>query len=677
MRARGWLGCTLLCLVVVGQTEAQISVWKIGGSGLAWSANDTSEVFIDFESVPGAIQPVIFSRDQNILSQLPYWSPFKFPYELDYEDGIIPRVWRAATGFYWYTAGVLTPAWVDGDSLSYSPPVGRGINSEWYTIDVGVPVPAVQVGFYPPPHGFRADGTLLEDDIFKAFEISVSEEFDAVLNQENNDNDYHQLGVLVANVPMNYDANVQIHFPKQYVRFIRLKRNPSIDDRNFASGQANVQQGTIGELELKGEGVPKRVFYTTKLLDLGREVNFGRLFWHVTPMRVVGEEPVEVEDARISVEVEVRSGRDEDPNVYHEFTDTGAERVVSRERYEYELKTPDQSNSGRIQEGKPGLRASVKYDTENWTYWSFPITASGKPAPLERGRYLQVRVTLKSQSFVDFARLDSLWIESSPPLARQVVGEVARMDQPQPIRGFTEVELGEMTDFVYDIRSNFDASTQQGFDALRIHTGSRPQFQRLEIGEPLVEVEPEEVIEEEDELVVILPQRITRSGNAPVRVVFATRIFVFANTFFGEVFDSKSENMPQRVEEGDASEELSTTSLRVLGASGEANAVIEDLHFSSEILTPNEDGINDHLEIKYTLFRLPAAIPVELKVYGLDGVLVNRVSLGEQGAGPQRVEWDGRDGKGKLLSPGLYLVDLSLQSELKTFRHVQPVGIAY
>ena len=133
-----------------------------------------------------------------------------------------------------------------------------------------MPVPADVVGFYTPPHGFRADGSLLRDDIFKAFEVSIAEEFDPVLNLENNDNDYHRLETLVSDVPLNFAANVQLGFPKQYVRFIRLRSKPSIDDKTFASGQANVQQGTIGEFELKGAGVPKRVFYVSKIIDLGR-----------------------------------------------------------------------------------------------------------------------------------------------------------------------------------------------------------------------------------------------------------------------------------------------------------------------------------------------------------------------------------------------------------------------
>ena len=38
---------------------------------------------------------------------------------------------------------------------------------------------------------------------------------------------------------------------------------------------------------------------------------------------------------------------------------------------------------------------------------------------------------------------------------------------------------------------------------------------------------------------------------------------------------------------------------------------------------------------------------------------------------------DGCGAGGELLAPGLYLVEIALKSESKTFRHQQPLGLAY
>jgi hypothetical protein len=289
-----------------------------------------------------------------------------------------------------------------------------------------------------------------------------------------------------------------------------------------------------------------------------------------------------------------------------------------------------------------------------------------------------MRITLESEAFFDFIRLDSLWIETSPLLVQQVVGEVARFDQPDPERGFAEVALGEMTDFTYDLRAEFGAASQGGFDALRIHTGSRPQFKYLQMGDPLGVVEPEQVIEGANELVIHLPQRVTRANSQPLRVVFGAEVFVFANTFTGEVFDTRSERLPQQVEAGDASQAVSTDNLRVLGDSGEhGGEIIENLVFTTGAVTPNGDGINDLLTIDYALFRLPSPIPVELNIYALQGTRVGQIDLGLQSAGPQQVQWDGSDGLGQVLPPGLYLLEIALRAEFKTFRHIRPVAVVY
>ncbi len=74
--------------------------------------------------------------------------------------------------------------------------------------------------------------------------------------------------------------------------------------------QARSLLGTIGEFEVYGEGFPKRATYRSKIIDLGVEQNFGRLFFAATLMRFVDGEAVETPNARAFAEVGVRTGRD-------------------------------------------------------------------------------------------------------------------------------------------------------------------------------------------------------------------------------------------------------------------------------------------------------------------------------------------------------------------------------
>ena len=118
---------------------------------------------------------------------------------------------------------------------------------------------------------------------------------------------------------------MQIEFPRQYVRFVRYKRKTSLLDSgrggNTSVGSGTAFKGSIGDFELFGKGVPRKAVYRSRIFELAEPVNFGRLFWAATPLRAVDGELVETPDAEVGVEIEVRTGRDEDPNIYHEYTD--------------------------------------------------------------------------------------------------------------------------------------------------------------------------------------------------------------------------------------------------------------------------------------------------------------------------------------------------------------------
>lgn len=662
----------VLALLSAGTASAQIEPYQLGGQGgLAWADSDTTRIMIDVETVPGAIQPFYIAADHSIFSYLSNWSPRKFPLQLGYVDGERPRAWKGSIGDERtvHNATYL----VDGDSTTFNPPGSAGIGGIWYTIDLAVPVPAYRFGFFTPPKGYRADGSPYAQDAVPAFEVSIAPENDLAFEETNA---YTRVGPVIADVAENLAPQVHIDFPLQYVRFIRWQRKESILDQAYglteSSASGSARKGTIADFELFGQGVPRRALYASRIIDLAREVNFGRLFWSATPMRMVSGQALEDPDARVWLTVEARTGRDSDPNIYQEFDDKGREVVVDRDRFEFELK--ESVGYGYVASGRPGVRASIKYDSDHWTFWSSPIAESGHPLRLRSGSHIQLKLTLHSEDFDAFMRLDSLWVETSPLLASGVRGEVARLDEPQPRRGFTEVELGQTTDFTYDIRADL-AADQRGFDAVRIRTGSATEFKSLTLGAD--SVAPAQVTTDGDGLFLVLPRRITAADNAPIRIVFAAAVRVFATTFEGEVLDSAAEVLPQPIESGDANPATATNSLRVLSTAGSTHKLIEDLALSGTAFTPNGDGINDRLTIAYSLFGLPQAVEAELRIYTLDGRQTAARPLGLQAAGAQRVFWDGRDQNGNLLPPGLYLLGVELHTEAGGRAHLRPVGIAY
>ncbi len=666
------VGLLLSCWATA--SPAQRQSWQIGGAGLAWSAGDSSVVLVDFAAAPGAIQPVYIEPDKSLFSLFSGWEPLKEPRELTYVEGETPRAWKGSQGNE--TTAHNGTYMVDGDSMSFNPPVSSNPESVWYTIDLAVPVPAHRFGFFTPPRGFRADGIPFAQDAVPAYEVSIAAEGDPswlVGNQP-----YRRIGRLIADVAENFVARVQIEFPKQYVRFVRYKRKTSLLDsaegQTYSTGSGAAFKGSIGDFELFGEGVPRRVVYRSRIFDLGVPRNFGRLFWAATPLRVVDGVLEEAPDAEVGVEVEMRTGRDGDPNIYHEYTDRGGEEVVTRQRYDLVLQP--RWRAGRLRDPRPGMRASIQYDSANWSFWSLPFAESGQAIDLQGGTHFQLRITLKSEDFAALVRLDSLWIETAPLLAQRVLGEVALVGDFKPARGLVAVPLGEAAEFAYAIGGEF-ASAETGFDALRIRTGTRARFIRLEMGNPPREVEPVAVSESDEELVVVLPEQIGPANATGARVVFVVDVFSLAWTFAGEVYKDGGDALPQPVEPGDASAELGTNSLRVLGMAGQSDGPVVEVDFSTKVLTPNNDGVHDEVAIGYALVGLPEDVPVVLRVYSLDGRRVAQRSLGMQRFGPQQVRWDGRDEDRVLLSPGIYLVEIAPAAERTGAGPLRPLLVVY
>jgi len=674
---------TVLMLFLFASTvEAELANWKLGGSGLSWADNDTVRVLIDTNSLSGSIQPQYIHPDINVIGLLQNWSFLRQPKDLGYIDGERPRIWKWNEGNGDPTENGV--ALIDGDSTTYNSSKSEGVEKQFFTIDLGVPVPAQIFGFHAPSGGYRSDGTPLRTDATPAFQVSLQEENSDIFGIKGG----LALERVVAEPRENLASDVQVNFPQQYSRFFRWVRKLSTIDEEALSrdtsggGQGNQSRallGTISEFEVYGEGVPRRAIYKTKIIKLDTEQNFGRLFFSSQMFEMANGISVKTQQANVALGVEIRTGRDEDPNIYREYTVTGKEKVVDRNRFENELRTGFERTCAScdfVQRApRPGMRASILYDSENWTYWSSPITQSGLPVDLASGKYIQLRITLESESFKEFIRLDSLWIETAPLLVERVVGEVALVTDLSPTRGIAEVELGADQTFSYQIKATFSSDAHTGFDSISIRTGAMPVFRELWKGDE--QIAPKSISETSEGLDIVLPEKITSSNNAPLRVVFSTGIFQLATTFLGQIHYSEKESLPQQIVEGDASEFVGTNSLRVISSEGNPSKILQNFMFSTSVITPNSDGVNDELAISFNLFSLPSVVPVELSVFSLDGSKVATISGGLRGAGHHVVSWDGTSYQGDVLDPGIYMIAIDLMSEKTENLRLRPIGLAY
>ena len=132
----------------------------------------------------------------------------------------------------------------------------------------------------------------------------------------------------------------------------------------------------------------------------------------------------------------------------------------------------------------------------------------------------------------------------------------------------------------------------------------------------------------------------------------------------------------QQVEEGDAVAALGTQQLQVVAAGRAVEQVLGGLELVPRTFTPNGDGHNDLLEIKYTLFGVLDAA-VEITFFTLAGEPVDRILAEHQGGGVHTALWTGRNAAGRLLRPGLYLCQVQAQTGRGRFERTQSVALVY
>jgi len=88
---------------------------------------------------------------------------------------------------------------------------------------------------------------------------------------------------------------------------------------------------------------------------------------------------------------------------------------------------------------------------------------------------------------------------------------------------------------------------------------------------------------------------------------------------------------------------------------------------SSRICTPNGDGINDETVLRFSVFQVDGPGIFNVGVYDLRGHRVRDLSFASQHiSGEHHVVWNGRDGGGRRLPPGVYLLRVEYATDAGT-----------
>lgn len=420
---------------------------------------------------------------------------------------------------------------------------------------------------------------------------------------------------------------LDLSFPPTQVRFFRLR---STGERGFQ----------MGDLEVFGVGVTPFAQYISQVIDLGEAANFG---------------PVDVYSrlyGAAQAQFSTKTGFVATDSLY--FRQTGIPGELAEVALADFDRTLDPSYAGVILE-----------NDRDWSAWSPPYAESVRSSihSPDNRRYLQFQFKLLSNSLLDKAVIDSVVFNYTvPALADSVVAEISP----------TTATLGQENEFTYHLRSVVSGG-HRGFDTAIIHT----PFAARATGVRVDGVEIDNFTSEfaSGRLQVRFPDaRITRSGQE-VAVRFVCLVTVSGTEFRGEVADSQSDAFPQRVAFGDAAEEAADNTLVVSARIDEE--LFTGVAFSSAVITPNGDQINDRITLDYILLKATHEVEVEVVAYDLSGRPVHRLYQARDRSGPNQVSWDGRDAAGAVVPPGMYLLRLEAATDAGIATQMRSIAVVY
>lgn len=417
----------------------------------------------------------------------------------------------------------------------------------------------------------------------------------------------------------------------------------------------------FAEMLLYGEGFVPELFMESDLIELGSSKNLNTIEWEADL------------DPGTRIEIQTRSGDELHENfLYFDSNGTPVEPVSNPEEAKVKYDKLPKSRKGDIKSFfSPG---------GDWEPWSAPYKFQGaditSPSPRE---YMQIRATLLSDDPERSATLHAITVNLSDPVADRIVGEVF----PNRVEA-----LGKPHELSLFIRPSFSSASQR-FDEIRIDAtgGTAMELVDARLGRDEDFANDEATVFAVSELEVMdtadstmwfrLPDAINQAVDL-VEVRFRPTIFS-TSTSFKIAVDSRARGFWQRVDAGNAVEELQSETLAVLALAG--NEVIDNLAISSPVVTPNGDNVNDVLTFEFTVARISTAREVKLSVFDLSGGGVwEEVLMRTDPRGNYAIAWPGVDQSGMKVPPGIYVaridVDVDSGSATSTSAH-RVVHVAY
>ncbi len=293
---------------------------------------------------------------------------------------------------------------------------------------------------------------------------------------------------------------------------------------------------------------------------------------------------------------------------------------------------------------------------EDWDAWSNVYQFSGE--------------TFKSQSPRRFVQLELILATDHPEVAPTVNALSIEFDDAllQSARGRVEPRSAppnEETAFTYTLLPSAGPD-DIGFDLMRFDLPGPINLPSVSV-EKGVEIVSAETSLRGDSLLIALPEPVIDDS---VRVHFTTRLVRNATLFALDLGSSAHPGLWQSVEP--AARRANIVMLPELTSSSQ---LIDDFFISSPTLTPNGDGINDQLAVRFVVLKVEDREP-RVNVFDLAGRKVAVLTPVAEGL-HHLFNWDGTQASGAAVEPGIYVLRVDLGADTGDDTMLRTISVAY
>ncbi|MCE2446826.1 MAG: gliding motility-associated C-terminal domain-containing protein [Candidatus Latescibacteria bacterium] len=295
---------------------------------------------------------------------------------------------------------------------------------------------------------------------------------------------------------------------------------------------------------------------------------------------------------------------------------------------------------------------------EDWGAWSNEYQSPGDPFKSESPRrFVQLELIFATDDPEFAPTVHSLAIEFEEALVQEALGRI----EPR------EARPNEATRFTYSLATRA-LPADSGFDLLRFTLPGPVDLEAgVEVSAGATPIDPVAVEARGDSLFIALPEVIAADS---LEVSFTTRLLQNAALFALDLGTNERPGLWQSVEA--MSRRANIVLLPELTGS---RWLIDDLAIDPPVFTPNGDGINDQVAIRFAVLKVAAPAP-QVEIFDLSGHPVARLSPSSTGSLLSYL-WNGVDIQGAVVPPGIYLCRIDLGAQTGEDNAVRLIGLAY